>query len=137
MGKTMKICIHLVIGLCLLFVVSGSLLAHEKPHAAAPLKKDASKGEKLYNEFSCVSCHGARGEGMDGPPLNSTAFKKKYHTDEDLKKVILNGLPPKEGQTAVMVGLGDAISEEELEDLIVYIRSLKPSEASTPANHQH
>lgn len=97
----------------------------------------AKKGEKLYREFNCIACHGSRGEGMDGPSLSSEAFKKKYPKDSDLKKVIIDGLLPKEGQTNVMVGLGDTITEEELKALVTYIRSFKPAAASMPANHQH
>lgn len=120
--------------LTIMITLTGAGGAWASPDKSGELMK---KGEKLYQEFSCIACHGAKGEGMDGPFLSSEAFKKKYPKDSDLKKVIINGLPPKEGQTNVMVGLGDTITEEELKALVDYIRSFKPADASMPANHQH
>jgi mono/diheme cytochrome c family protein len=98
-----------------------------------PTSFAADTGKALYNN-SCITCHGASGEGnpvMDRyykqriPRLNESAVQSK--PDAELTNVILNGkrkMPP------AMNGLPDnmhrtKIVAEQIPDLIAYIRTLK------------
>lgn len=93
----------------------------------------ADNGKALYNN-SCITCHGASGEGnpvMDRffkiriPRLNMPPIQSK--TDEELTHVILNG---KRKMPAAMNGLPETqhrtkIVAEQVPELIAYIRTLK------------
>lgn len=89
---------------------------------------DVTKGKSLYTA-KCLACHGGTGKG-DGaaaralptaPPDMSTATFWADRTDEDLKTVLANGTPG-----GVMRAF--PMSDEQMADLIAYLRSL-----STPA----
>ena len=105
----------------LLGVVSISL--------ADPGKGNPAAGQKLYRE-SCQNCHGAAGKGdsdmaayLTPAPANLTAKATQEKTDAQLRKVIQEG----RAGTA-MTGYAVAFDEGKLDDLIAYIRSLKPIE---------
>lgn len=61
----------------------GRLTAYVRNFAGVPfegdpkprrwIEGDATQGERLYVE-ACASCHGARGEGKEGPALNNRVF---------------------------------------------------------------
>lgn len=93
----------------------------------------SENGKALFNN-SCITCHGAAGEGnpvMDRhykvriPRLNMQYVQSK--SDDELKHVILNG---KRKMPAAMQGLPETqhrskITAEQVPDLIAYIRTLK------------
>lgn len=93
------------------------------------------RGEAVYLA-NCVNCHGQNGEataewrktGADGkyppPPLNGTAHTWHHSTDV-LKKTILEGTPPEYGS---MPPWKDILTEQQVDDVIVWIKSLWPDE---------
>jgi mono/diheme cytochrome c family protein len=99
----------------------------------APLSFASENGKALYNN-SCITCHGAAGEGnpvMDRfykfriPRLNADYVQGK--SDDELKNVILNG---KRRMPVAMNGLPETqhrskIKPEQVPDLITYVRTLK------------
>ena len=100
---------------------------HRKPK----VKGDATRGTNLYSK-SCWACHGKSGMG-DGPiakaltprPQNFTnAQQMQEKTDLELYYAILGG-GGAVGSSKFMPPLGKVLSEQELWDLVVYIRSLK------------
>lgn len=83
----------------------------------------AEKGQGLYQRL-CSTCHGKAGTGdkyglFDPPPadLKDPATQKK--TDEELLTTIRNGHP-----NTVMGTWKYALSEEEMKDVMAYIRTL-------------
>jgi putative heme-binding domain-containing protein len=52
---------------------------------------DIDAGSRFYSNY-CSGCHGADGNGMPGANLSRGTFRRAT-TDEDLTRVILNGLP--------------------------------------------
>ncbi|MFQ5742461.1 MAG: c-type cytochrome [Acidobacteriota bacterium] len=92
-------------------------------------------GEKIYRQ-RCRWCHGDEGRG-DGPssagmlprPRDFVGADYKIRstphgqlpTDEDLSRVISRGLPG-----TPMEGWENVLSEEEIRQLVVYIKSLSP-----------
>jgi mono/diheme cytochrome c family protein len=91
--------------------------------AADRLAAEASGGI-LYNE-NCVACHGENGEGKAGPALNSRELLKTT-SDDVLFSLTRSGVPgtimPAWGQT-----IGGPFTDEELRQLVAYIRSWEPT----------
>lgn len=94
---------------------------------AASGKGNPATGQKLYRE-SCQNCHGPAGKGdsdmaayLSPAPANLTAKATQEKTDAQLRKVIQEGRPG-----TAMTGYAAAFDEDKLNDIIAYIRSLKP-----------
>ena len=94
---------------------------------AAPAKGNPEAGKKIYLE-SCQNCHGTTGKGdsemaayISPAPANLTAKATQDKTDAQLRKVIQEGRPG-----TAMTRYAAAFDEEKLDDVIAYIRSLKP-----------
>ncbi len=93
------------------------------------------RGRTLFQK-NCAGCHGEYAQGtadwrkpLDNgryppPPLNGTAHEWHHSTDE-LKHFILNGGPPGEGR---MPGWKGILQDQEIDDILVWIKSLWPDE---------
>ena len=91
---------------------------------------------KIVYRTNCAVCHGKNGEstpdwrkqGADGkyppPPLNGDAHTW-HHSTDTLTKTIREGSPPEIGN---MPGWGDKLTDEEIDDVIVWITSIWPAE---------
>ena len=93
---------------------------------AAPSKGSPEAGRKIYLE-SCQSCHGPTGKGdsdmaahLTPPPSNLTAKATQTKTDGELRKIILEGRPG-----TAMASFDGAFEEDQLTDLIAFIRSIQ------------
>ncbi|ODT45690.1 MAG: hypothetical protein ABS70_02555 [Nitrospira sp. SCN 59-13] len=107
--------------------VGWMLLAAIPMSLAASGKGNPTTGQKLYHE-SCQNCHGPTGKGdsemaayLTPAPANLTSKATQEKTDAQLRKVIQEGRPG-----TAMTGYAAAFDEEKLDDMIAYIRSLKP-----------
>lgn len=100
---------------------------------AAPLstqpKGDAKKGEDLYLE-KCVLCHGSQGVGWDWskkakPPIPVPDLAKvaPEQSDKYLFEVVKEG-GEAVGKTRFMPPFGFQLSDQEVWDLVAYMRSL-------------
>ena len=93
--------------------------------------KQIKRGHEIFIK-NCAICHGQNGEGtadwrkplVNGryqpPPLDSTAHAW-HHSTEELKRFILKGGPPGEGR---MPEWQDKLSEQEIDDILVWVKSL-------------
>ena len=88
---------------------------------------DSEKGKDLFRE-SCQHCHGLTGKGdgemadyLEPLPSNLASQTTQAKSDKELKDLILKG----RAGTA-MAGFEGALEEFQLNDLIAYLRSLKP-----------
>lgn len=91
---------------------------------------DAAHGEKLYETF-CAQCHGVTGEGkgVNAPELEVAPRNHRdkgemsTRTDEDLFRAIAEG-----GQainkSILMPNWGNHLSEQDINDLVAYLRVL-------------
>src|SRR4051812_34507857 len=61
--------------------------AHPGEYAAA----DIAYGARLY-DAQCTTCHGSNGDGVGGVNLASGTFRNGV-TDQDLSRIITNGIP--------------------------------------------
>ena len=91
---------------------------------------DIKQGKKIYTE-RCVLCHGLAGEGWDWkkkaakPPVPVPNLQEVIpeRTDEYLQAVIKEG-GQAVGLSAFMPALGFNLSDQEIQYLISYLRSL-------------
>lgn len=90
-------------------------------------KGDAKKGQEIFESLTCVDCHRGGGNLVHpSRPLKGESFAKRYPDDKKIEKLIRKGVPG-----ASMPAFGkDVISEEQMKDLIAYLRSLTPATSS-------
>ena len=86
---------------------------------------DASQGKELYAS-NCSSCHGNQGEGVTAPAIADQLFLSSA-TDSYIKYAIVNG---REGTP--MQGFKDLLREEDINDLVAYLRSQASGWKPTP-----
>ena len=129
------------------FILSGCVLwTASLIWAAGPNDKplpEIVQGQKVYRK-ACAGCHGIRGDGqgvaaryMDPQPRDFTTGMYKfrstpmgsYPTLEDLERSVAKGLPGTR-----MPGFEGLLTEEEIKNVALYIRSLSPdfAEADPP-----
>lgn len=118
--KRNRISLVLAVALCALFAA---------PSLSSSVG-DAKKGQEIFESLTCVDCHKGGGNSVHpSKPLKGEAFLQRYPKDEKIAKLIRKGVP-----TASMPSFGkDVISDEQMKDVIAYIRSLtpvKPADAS-------
>lgn len=105
--------LHLGLGIAL--ALAGPLAAQQ--HNLSPA--DLESGARLYNA-NCFACHGQNGDLVAGVDLRR-GFFRHVSTDDDLAKVVLNGIPG----TAMPP---NRLTPQELQGVVAYVRSLKNSQ---------
>ncbi len=94
---------------------------------------DMERGEVIYAK-RCIGCHGEEGDGvgaaderLNPPPrdfslglykIKTTAFDDDIPNDSDLLRMIRDGMPG-----TAMPGWSDVLSEQEMLDLVAYIKT--------------
>jgi cytochrome c6 len=116
----------------ILTLVALTLLGYGEGHA-----QSAAEGQKLYVTY-CSSCHGDKGRG-DGAAGKALPIKPADHTDgklmnsfsdEFLLNIIAKG-GAAVGKSAFMPAWGGVLKENQIQDLITYMRSIaSPQKAS-------
>jgi mono/diheme cytochrome c family protein len=93
-----------------------------RPNPVKPTPESIAEGKKIYG-YDCAGCHGATGDGKTdaGKELKVADFTDpavlKDRTDGELFYVIKNG-------RGAMPLEGDRVKEEQIWDLVNYVRSL-------------
>lgn len=95
--------------------------------AAEALSSNPVKGEAIFAEH-CARCHGKSGDGLGPevkelivPPADLRALKSRSKTDMELLLAIKQGV-----LFSPMHGWKDRLSEQDMLDVLGYIRSLAP-----------
>jgi mono/diheme cytochrome c family protein len=78
---------------------------------------DPIRGEALYRS-KCYGCHAP--EAGIGPAHNTVDFSLRYASDEAIAQVVRAGRQPMPAFNETM------LNEQELADIIAYLRSLNP-----------
>ncbi|MCP4329446.1 MAG: c-type cytochrome [Alphaproteobacteria bacterium] len=121
--------------------VLAAVLMVAAPAAATP--GDADRGEEIY-AARCLQCHGEDGDGLSpaeerlNPPprdftsgdykFRSTAFEDFVPNDDDLMRMVRDGM-----NGTAMPGWGDILSEQEMWDVIAYIKTFAGLEEEQPS----
>jgi mono/diheme cytochrome c family protein len=121
--------------------LNGDDYRAQPPWNSAKLKGLPEKrGEMIYNRVGCNTCHGAQGKGgypntnVVGNQIPSLALVRDGFTRDELKQRIALGRRPEPADPAqpaplvVMPAWGNYLTEDEMEDLITYLYSLRPAE---------
>ncbi|MCP4806927.1 MAG: cytochrome c [Proteobacteria bacterium] len=95
---------------------------------------DADAGKTPYTT-SCAACHGDKGDGA-GPvggaltPKPADFTSKEFQdgrTDAELAKAIKEG-GAAVGKSPLMAAFGGTMTDEQIDDVVAYIRTFKPAE---------
>lgn len=92
---------------------------------------DAAKGKRVYAQV-CTSCHGIDGRGagsmnLNPPPADLTSNEVQGKLDAGLFKAIHDGRKNK-----AMGAWKHTLSDEEINDVIAYVRTLGGGPAAIP-----
>lgn len=115
--------------LCAVLVVGGG--AYGQRMTVTPKHPNLEEGKRVWNS-GCIACHGANGKGA---PETSTVFTRPYtwpdftqcnqttpEPDSAYKAVILHGGRGL-GFSQIMPAFGDLLSDEQIDDVIAYLRT--------------
>ncbi len=97
---------------------------------AAMAKGDPAKGKAVY-DLNCAPCHGTSGKG-DGPAAAALSPKPKDLVDsgfvntlkDDFLKKLIKGGGQGVGKSPMMPPFGSALKENDVENVIAYLRAL-------------
>jgi mono/diheme cytochrome c family protein len=105
-------------------IVIGATLASGQtvPNVPTRTEANAALGEQVFKD-QCTVCHSVKpGEDGVGPSLyGETSGPHPKKTDEQVRKIVMEGL-------GKMPDFKDDISSDDLDNLLAYIRTLKPPE---------
>jgi mono/diheme cytochrome c family protein len=94
------------------------------PPDVAP-SSQAVTGKQVFSEV-CTQCHGPEGEGLIGPALRDPSFQAA-NTDQQIFDTINLG-----HAATPMIGWGEILSAEQIQQLVEYIRQLGGAAAPSP-----
>lgn len=109
-------------------LMSVLVLTFTVPWALAQSQSGTTKsGERIFQQH-CAGCHGTTGDGLGPdikelivPPANFLAPKTRARTDSELYLAIKQGV-----LFSPMHGWADRLSEQEIRDVLNYIRTFAP-----------
>ena len=94
----------------------------------------AVAGAALYQRYGCINCHGPSGlggvpnplsEDKTIPPLSGQDFREEFNTDEKITEMIRSGSVIGKPPITSMPHWGGIISDDDLDALVAYIKTLK------------
>jgi mono/diheme cytochrome c family protein len=106
-----------------------------KTQVAVPRDQGAAvAGAALYVRNGCINCHGPSGlggvpnplsEDKVIPPLSGQDFREEFNTDAKITEMIRSGSVIGKAPIASMPHWGGILSDEDLADLVAYLKTLK------------
>ena len=108
----------LPIGLALLFA-----------HVVPVVRADDPPGAKLYINY-CSGCHGVAGKGGGAPAIGTEAYLIA-HDDTIITKITTDGVSGK-GMPAWSKANGGTLTESQIADIVLYLRTLVAPTAPAP-----
>ena len=117
------------LGLCALALMAACA------SSGSPTENQVALGRQVY-VANCAACHGPNGEGEDpnatapnaqgfypAPPHDDTGHTW-HHPDSQLRHIVREGMPEVPGFFAAMPAFGDRLSDEDIEAVLAYIKTL-------------
>jgi copper transport protein len=129
LAVTPRVSVRMVDSFSAVAFITAAVLAfgvhvHQETDDIPPASPESiERGRVLYQQ-NCLSCHGERGDGMgpDAAGLNPSPadFRQHlpFHDDPTFRAIISQGLPG-----TAMPAFGDELSQEQIQDVINYLRS--------------
>jgi cytochrome c oxidase cbb3-type subunit 3 len=117
-------------GLLLLAATAAFATDDHNPLANDP--KAAKAGEYEFR-INCALCHGLGAHGGGRGPDLTRAQKKHVHSDAEMFQVISNGIPGTVMPANGTNGQGVGMTDEEIWQIITYIRSVEVKAPAKPA----
>ncbi len=112
--------LRIVVSLVMVALTTSWALAQS--HSGNP-----KNGERIFQQY-CVGCHGMTGDGLGPemkelivPPANFRAARSRTKTDMELYLAVKQGV-----LFSPMHGWADRLSNQEMWDVLSYIRTLAP-----------
>ncbi len=117
---------------CLPIIALATLaLAADDRNPLANDPKAAKAGEYEFR-INCALCHGLGAHGGGRGPDLTRAQKKHTHSDAEMFQVISNGIPGTAMPANGTNGQGVGMTDEEIWELIAYIRSVEVKAPAKP-----
>jgi mono/diheme cytochrome c family protein len=88
-----------------------------------------AQGDEIF-AANCASCHGATGEGVDAPALNSQQFLSSA-ADEQISSIITHGIPGTE-MSAYSLDFGGFLTAQQINAITAFLRSLEEDAPDRP-----
>lgn len=131
---------HLVAGLVFMAVLIAGFIvyrAREPDLRASARSEERTEYVRLGAELfatNCSSCHGDEGVGGDSPTLNAREFLTST-SDDQIRMLVSAGVPGTE-MPIWSVDLGGLLTDQQIQQLVAYIRSWEPDAPSVPNWHE-
>ncbi len=88
-----------------------------------------SAGRQLWS-LNCSTCHGAQGEGVVAPALNSQEFLQSV-SDRQIHGIVAGGIPGS-AMPAWLDEYGGPLTDQQIAALVAFVRSWEPTAPSVP-----
>lgn len=129
MKKTLLPIIAMLLILAFVLTACGGSSAPTEPPPTPAPAGDPVKGKELF--VTCAACHGPNGEGVEGLGKDMTASEFiAGKSDAELVEFIKVGRAPDDplnttGVAMLPKGGNPALTDEDLNDIVAYIRTLQ------------
>ena len=130
----------LVLALVFVGVLTGWLVGHSTRHTtvatattveAGNVDPHVAAGAHSFVQFACAQCHGLQGRGGVSPAVPALTNVAKVLTPQRLRFIINHGLGESANPTKPYMPVwGEVISQQQVSDLIAYLRAGLPSVAT-------
>ena len=120
------------VGLVALLLLGAAAYAADDRNPLAGDAKAAKAGEYEFR-INCALCHGLGAHGGGRGPDLTRAVKKHTHSDAEMFQVISSGIPGTAMPANGTNGQGVGMTDEEIWQIIAYIRSQEVKAPATPA----
>ena len=117
------------------YIKGGLPKVQDATPVAVPRDQGATvAGAALYQRYGCINCHGPSGlggvpnplsEDKAIPPLSGQVFREEFNTDAKIKEMIRSGSVIGKAPITSMPHWGGIIPDEDLNDLVAYLKTLK------------
>jgi mono/diheme cytochrome c family protein len=117
------------------YIKAGLPKVKDATPVAVPRDQGAAvAGAALYQRYGCINCHGPSGlggvpnplsEDKAIPSLSGQDFRQEFDTDAKIKQMIRSGSVIGKPPITSMPHWGGIIPEENLDDLVAYLETLK------------
>ncbi len=97
--------------------------------------RTAAKAGEYEFRINCALCHGLGAHGGGRGPDLTRAQKKHVHSDAEMFQVISNGIPGTAMPANGTNGQGVGMTDEEIWQIITYIRSVEVKAPARPAGN--